>query len=123
LPAIYGDTDRLILRTLEKNDLPRLVELIGAWDVARWLAVLPYPYTMQNAEEFYSDMENAAACGDPEFYANATRADNLLIGGISLHHPPRGKNAAEGDVEIGYWLGEDYWGRGFMTEAARAVVA
>jgi 8-oxo-dGTP diphosphatase len=122
LPKIYGETDRLVLRALEKNELPRLVELIGVWDVARWLAVLPYPYTMQNAEEFYSDMENAKACGDPQFYAIAAKTDGLLIGGVGLH-PPRGKNAVEGEVEIGYWLGNVYWGRGFMTEAARAVVA
>jgi 8-oxo-dGTP diphosphatase len=121
LSTIYVETDRLILRALEKEELPRLVELLDVWDIARWLAVLPYPYTRQHAEEFYADMEIAAANGEPQFYAIAPKSDNYLIGGIGIH-PPRNKNAAQGEIEIGYWLGRDFWGRGLMSEATRAAV-
>jgi RimJ/RimL family protein N-acetyltransferase len=122
LSTIFAETDRLIIRALEKSELPRLVELLDMWDVVRWLTVIDYPYTMRHAEEFYADMELAMACGEPQFYGAALKTSNLLIGGVGLH-PPRAGNASEGEIEIGYWLGRPYWGRGFMSEAARAVIS
>ncbi|MDD4616899.1 MAG: GNAT family N-acetyltransferase [Alphaproteobacteria bacterium] len=119
--TIYAETGRTVLRPLEKSELPRLVELLDVWEVARWLAVLPYPYTAKNAEDFYIDAAAAATTGAPQFYAIATKTDNQLIGGVALH-PPRGASAAKGELEIGYWLGREYWGSGFMTEAARPIV-
>ncbi|MDR3424945.1 MAG: GNAT family N-acetyltransferase [Alphaproteobacteria bacterium] len=118
---IFSQTDRLALRVLEKNELPRLVKLFDVWDVVRLLEVVPYPYTMKDAEEFYANIEPCYRAGEPQFYAMALKSDNLLIGGVGLH-APRGSDSAEGDVELGYWLGKDFWGQGLMTEAARVVL-
>jgi RimJ/RimL family protein N-acetyltransferase len=104
LPTIYAKTDRLVLRGIEKSELPRLVSLLNIWDIARWLVVLPYPYTLQHAEEFYADMDLAEATGEPQFYGISLKSNPLLIGGVGLH-PPRGNTSNKGDVEIGYWLG------------------
>ena len=120
--VIYAETGRLLLRPLEKRELPRLVALMDDWDVVRWLVVVPFPYTKRDAEEFYATTERANAEGTPQFYAIALKSNNHLIGGVGLH-PPRGNGYAEGDVEIGYWLGKDYWGHGFMSEAVHAVAA
>jgi RimJ/RimL family protein N-acetyltransferase len=117
---IFAETDRLVLRTLEKKELPRLVELIGVWDVVRWLAVVPFPYKVEHAEEFFVDMQASYATNDPQFYAMAFKTDNKLIGGVGLH-PPRNEQHLPGEIEIGYWLGKDYWGQGLMHEAARRV--
>jgi hypothetical protein len=38
------------------RDLPRLAELIGDWEVARWLVAVPYPYQLKDAEDFYERM-------------------------------------------------------------------
>jgi len=122
LTEVFAETGRLILRALDRNELPRLVQLLDVWDVARRLAVLPYPYTRKDAEEFYSDAEQAMMRGDPQFYAIAKKEDGLLIGGIGMH-PPRGTTAASGEVEIGYWLGKDFWGQGCIIEATRSVVS
>jgi len=119
---LFAETDRLILRALEKCELPRFVELLDVWDIVRWLSVVPYPYTILHAEEFFAETEQARLSGAPQFYGVALKSDNLLIGGVGLH-PPRGETAVEGEVEIGYWLGRDYWGRGIITEATRAVAA
>jgi 8-oxo-dGTP diphosphatase len=118
---IFSQTERLTLRALEKSELPRLVELLGVWDVVRWLSVVPFPYNFRDAEEFYADITPHNLHGEPQFYALALKSDNLLIGGIGLQ-PPRTANAAPGEIEIGYWLGKDYWNRGLMREAARAVI-
>ena len=117
---MLSETDRLTLRTLEKEELPRLVQLLGEWDVARWLSVVPFPYTQKDAEDFYADMKLSADAGQPEFFALALKTDGLLIGGVGLH-PPRNANALPGEIEIGYWLGRYYWGRGLASEAAAAV--
>ena len=103
---IFAETKHLNLRALEKAELPRLVELLGEWDVVRWLSVVPFPYKLQHAEEFYADMKPFADKGEPEFFALALKTDNLLIGGVGLH-PPRNANALPGEIEIGYWLGKN----------------
>jgi len=123
LTEIFAETARLILRTLDWEELPRLVQLLDVWDVARWLAVLPYPYTRKDAESFYAELEEPAEPGNPpQFFAVATKTDNLLIGGVGLH-APRGTTAEDHEMEIGYWLGKDFWGQGFMSEAVRSVVS
>jgi len=118
--TIFAETERLFLRTLEQHELPRLVELIGDWEVVRWISVVPFPYTMKDAEEFYDDMVKCYERGEPQFYAMALKSDNLLVGGVGLHLP-RNATYGEGEIEIGYWLGKAFWGRGLMSEAACAA--
>jgi RimJ/RimL family protein N-acetyltransferase len=117
---IFCDTQRLTLRALEREELPRLVALLGVWDVVRWLSVVPFPYTLRDAQDFYDDIAPHNAT-QPQFYALSLKADGLLIGGAGLH-PPRTADARPGEIEIGYWLAQDYWGRGLMSEACAAVI-
>jgi 8-oxo-dGTP diphosphatase len=118
---IFAQTERLTLRALEKTDLARMVEMLSPWDVVRWLTVVPFPYTMHHAEEFYKELQPSYASGMPQFFAVEFKSDNMLIGGVGLH-PPRGVAFTEGEVEIGYFLDIHFWGRGLTSEAARAVV-
>jgi 8-oxo-dGTP diphosphatase len=120
--TIFAQTQRLTLRALRKDELPRMVELIGVWDVVRWLSVVPFPYRMRDAEEFYADMEPHNKTDTPQFFVMALKKDDLLLGGIGLH-PPRNPGAEKGEIEIGYWLGRPYWGHGLMAEATQAVLA
>lgn len=114
---IFAETERLYLRTLEREELPRMRELLNDWEIARWLSILPFPYLMHDAEEFYAEMAARYARNEPQFYALALKTDNLIIGGVGLH-PPRFPDHAEGEIEIGYWLAPLFWGRGLMSEAA-----
>ncbi len=118
--TIFAETERLILRNLEEDELPRLVELIGDWEVVRWISVVPFPYTLKDAQEFYTDMAKCYQKMEPQFYAAALKSDNLLIGGVGLH-VPRNAIYNDGQIEIGYWLGKRFWGQGLMSEAAAAV--
>lgn len=115
---IFAETERLVLRALSKDELPRFVILLDVWEVVRWMSVIPYPYTLRDAEFFYNDMQQGYWNDDPQFFALALKDTNLLIGGLGLH-PPRAANAPEGEMEIGYWLGIDYWGQGYASEALR----
>ena len=119
---IFAETPRLHLRALKRDELPRLRRLIDEWEIARWLSVLPYPYTSRDAEQFYAILEPSYAQDKPQFYAMSFKTDPSLIGGVGLHDP-RGSDAEEGEIEIGYWLGREYWGQGLMSEAVSTVIA
>jgi ribosomal-protein-alanine N-acetyltransferase len=104
-------TDRLRLRRHEEADIPRIVALIGDYDVVKMLSKAPYPYTEEHARDWLGRLR-----ADPNRLIWAMDNGEGLIGTIGLHQEDGG------DYEIGYWLGKPYWGLGYMTEAARAVV-
>ena len=56
-------------------------------------------------------------CG-AEAYAICLNDENTLVGSVELKMGGRG----EGETELGYWLGKEYWGRGIMTEAGREML-
>ncbi len=53
-------TARLTLRPVMPSDAPAIVEGVGDWDVAKWLAVVPHPYTAEDAREFIEVIAPAA---------------------------------------------------------------
>ena len=75
----------------------------------------PHPYTPAHAEKFL----RRVAEDDPET-SFAIAVDGAAVGGIAY---TLGEDVERVSAEIGYWLGEAYWGRGIMTEAVRAVTA
>jgi [ribosomal protein S5]-alanine N-acetyltransferase len=73
----------------------------------------PYPYKLEDAHEFLSNLKH-----DPETcFAIAERVNDEAVGGIMLFP---GTDIERVSAEVGYWLGEPYWGKGIAT---RAVVA
>ena len=78
---------------------------------------LPYPYTEQDAREFISAM---LAADEDETFAFAVTADGKVIGSIGAF---RQGNIHRQTAELGYYIAEDYWGRGIMTEAVRQLCA
>ncbi|MGE4063730.1 MAG: GNAT family N-acetyltransferase [Rhodospirillaceae bacterium] len=108
-------TERLSLRPFAVGDAPRVRELIGAWAVARNLARIPYPYPQGLAEEWISKHDDGRMAG--AHYPFAITLHNRLIGGVGLH-----ENAERGQITLGYWIAVAYWGFGYATEAARAIL-
>lgn len=102
-------TARLKLRKLRQPDLPALVRQINDWEVARWLSRVPYPYTMQDAESWLEISESQPL--NLNIFL-----DDLLIGGVGL------TARDDGFYELGFWLGRHYWGQGYATEAAAALL-
>lgn len=111
------ETERLILRSYRSEDATDLPALIGNWNVAKMLARVPYPYTDDDAADFVSRVTTEKENPDDIAFVIESRDTGHQIGGNGIYHRPIG------GAEIGYWLAEPYWGRGFMTEAARALVA
>ena len=103
-------TDRLILKKPKsKQDIISIVSQIGDWEVVKWLAMVPYPYTYNDCESYLKESNNN------ELALNIF-LDNQLIGGVGLdlHN--------DNYYELGYWLGKDYWGKGYATESSKYLL-
>lgn len=95
-------TGRLTLRPLQAADEAAHVAGLNDWEVVRWLAVVPFPYGPADFQDFLP----MAAPGSTWVIED----DEGLAGvvGMASH--------------LGYWLARRAWGKGYATEAARAVL-
>ena len=86
---------------------------INVWNMLR--DSFPYPYTQKNAEEWISLNLNANPTTN-----FSIKVDSEVAGaaGVLLKADIHCKNA-----EIGYWLGEPFWGKGIATEAVRQLAS
>jgi RimJ/RimL family protein N-acetyltransferase len=111
---MFARTKRLTLRPSWLEEAETLAETIAHEAVAMKLARLPWPYTVADAEAFLAIPRGPA---DARFFILAHEgAYPQMIGGIGLH--TLGRDIAE----LGYWLTPAAWGRGYATEAGRAVI-
>ena len=107
------ETERLRIRPYTEADIPELVRLVGAREVAATTLRIAHPYTDQDARDFLE----LAKEPDKLWLAITLRADGRQIGGIGLRLEQQ-----HGHAELGYWLGVSYWGCGYATEAAGEVL-
>jgi RimJ/RimL family protein N-acetyltransferase len=80
-----------------------------------WLALrdlFPHPYTIEDARKF---LQNATTVQPTTNFC--IEVDGTAVGGIGIH---LGVDVHRHTAELGYWLGEEFWGRGVMTEAVVA---
>ena len=78
---------------------------------------LPYPYTEQDGKEFISAMLSA---DENETFAFAIMVDDKVVGSIGIF---RQGNIHRQTAELGYYIAEEYWGKGIMTEAVKQICA
>ena len=111
-------TDRLILRRLELTDALIIQQLAGTREVAEMTLLVPHPYPDDAAELFIRSTWAKAEGGTDFTFAIIRKDESSFVGVIGLHG-----NATHNRAEIGYWIGVPYWGNGYATEAAKAVIA
>jgi RimJ/RimL family protein N-acetyltransferase len=105
-------SERLVLRPPMRGDVPVMAKLADNRKIFQVLARLPHPYTRADAIAF---VEIFAQRADQRVYA-ITRRDGDYMGTVGFHLAP-----CEAP-EIGYWLGEPFWSRGYMGEAVKALL-
>ena len=111
LPASIT-TDRLVLTTPTLAHVSDIARLANNQRIYEVMARLPFPYSEEDARFF---IETIVPSSEERCYAIVH--DGVFMGIVGL-------SFAEGLApELGYWLGEPYWGKGFASEAANAVVA
>jgi RimJ/RimL family protein N-acetyltransferase len=105
------ETDRLTLRAPRREDAKAIATLANDLRIAENLLRIPHPYGLADAERFIA---GANATGDETEFL-ITRGTTVL--------GACGVGSRDGEQpEIGYWLGVAFWGRGYATEAARALI-
>ena len=102
------------IRKWKNEDKTELAEILNNRNILNNLRDgVPYPYTEKDAEDFIGAMLSA----DPDkTFAFAITLDDKVIGSIGIF---RQENIHYRTAELGYYIGEKYWGNGYMTEAVK----
>ena len=107
------ETPRLLLRPFAPGDAPLVHRVYSDPDVMRYVATGPMA-DLSVTERLLQDYQAHQQRHGYSFWAVVERESGTLIGDAGLYRPP------SGEVELGYTLGADWWGRGYATEAASA---
>ena len=105
-----------VLRPWRQADIEAVAEAADNPNIAANLRnIFPSPYTLADAKWF---VEDCIAQGETRQLMRAIAVNGRAAGSISVS---RKDDVYEKSAELGYWLAEDYWGRGIMTEAVRQI--
>jgi RimJ/RimL family protein N-acetyltransferase len=111
-------TARLLLRSFQPEDIPAIVRLAGAKQIAATTLLIPHPYAEEDARNFLANANEDFTEGLSVVFAVSILPERELCGAVGLHIAGLHRRA-----ELGYWIGVPFWGKGFATEAAGAAVA
>src|SRR5215472_4954544 len=106
------ETERLVLRAPRLEDAKVLATLADDRRIAENTLRIPHPYSLADAQAFITH----ANAGDDEAVFLISTRSGAIVGACGLA-------TLDGETpEIGYWLGVPFWGKGYATEAARAII-
>ncbi|MEE9272975.1 MAG: GNAT family N-acetyltransferase [Robiginitomaculum sp.] len=111
----FLQTDRLLLRRPKLSDASTLAKNFNNPDIARMTGTMPYPY-FTRAADFWIYNKTAQWQAKQSFAYVITNQQEFM-GVIDIF------TNGHGDRELGYWIGEPYWGHGYITEAANAILS
>lgn len=107
-------TERLRLRPLAQADAPRLAQLANNFDVVKTTGGMPFPYALSDAERFIRRAADADPAREVHFAVELIGEGPVGCVGFYPHDAP--------GPELGYWLGQPFWGRGIAGEMLAAVM-
>jgi [ribosomal protein S5]-alanine N-acetyltransferase len=111
-------TNEIYLSEIVPSDQSACVTHLQDPEIYRRTLRIPPLYTEQHFQQFMKIVEETTLKqGRPVHFAIRSR-DGFMIGGLGLNEFEIGKSHR---AEIGYWLAQDYWGRGIMTQVVRAA--
>lgn len=113
-------TKRLVLRAYRMNDATEVARILNNKKIASNTRSVDVPYSMDSATKLIEKQQEMRETGDAYAFAICQKDstdEERLIGGISLM-----VNKADHSAELGFWLGQDFWNRGYCTEASKAIV-
>ena len=109
------ETDRLILRTPSIDNAAAVAKLANNRKIAEMTALLPHPYGLEDATQWIASLP---AKTDHWNFGIFAKDSGKLVGVCGY-----GKRCGpDKGPEIGYWIGEPFWGQGYATESVRAVI-
>ena len=136
-------TERLTLRAFRPDDAADVQRLAGDDAIASAMMSVPHPLDDRKAAAWVADHRSLWRQGKGVSFAIALRGDGRLVGAFWIHFRPEDAETPEHDVSgkpakpgtpgpaaspgpqagrMGYWIGKEFWSRGYCTEAGAAVV-
>lgn len=138
-PEAIVALENVLIRPLHITDAPASAKHGNDPGIVQWMRdTFPFPYSLKDAEGFITNrgtvdthpvLFDTNTAEDKEGktpkqvlinYAIVRRSDGAFMGGIGLK--PR-KDVERRTMEVGYWIGREFWGKGYMTEALRGFSA
>lgn len=112
------ETARLVLRPYTLDDAPTVAKLAGRREIADTTISIPHPYSEQQARDWITRNIEGRSQVKEVVFAVVTRENNQLVGAVGL----RDIDHEHSQAELGFWIGVDWWRRGYATEAAQALL-
>jgi len=109
-------TTRLVLRAFVQSDSSEVERLAGEKAIALMTLNVPHPYLPGMGLEWISTHEQGWKDRSRISYAITLGETGQLVGAMGL------VSMSRGEAELGYWIGKDYWGSGYCTEAAKKLL-
>lgn len=104
-----------ILRPWQLSDIESLAKYANNKDLTSFLTNrFPVPYTENDAKNFIE-----IALNDSTMVKYAIEINGEAVGGIEFY--PQADVLCK-NIEIGYWIGEPFWGKGIMTEVVKQII-
>ena len=113
------ESDRLRLRPFTLTDAPLIQHLAGTREIADTTISIPHPYSLSRAQEWITSHPREFSAGNAVHFAIECKEIQQLIGAIAL----RDIELEHLQGELGYWIGVEFWGRGYANEAAKTAIA
>ena len=112
------ETQRLWLRWPKLADASAIATYVSDYAVAKMTARIPHPYPPSEAENFVFRTRKANSDGaGVGLVITPNSRPHEAVGAIFLN-----PTEADGELEIGYWIGVPFWGRGYASEAVAAMI-
>jgi ribosomal-protein-alanine N-acetyltransferase len=112
------DTERLVLRPFTAADAPAVHGIVSDREIAATTLSIPHPYPPELAAEWVASHPRRWAEGAVAVFAATLREGGELVAAVGLHLDEPHRRG-----ELGYWVARPHWGRGYATEASRALMA
>jgi len=111
LPEVKGNL--VDLRPLRRSDVASIQRHANNRRVSRYLPLVCFPYTLKDAQNWVSVSLRLTRTGQGYHFGVVDKQSNKVVGCMGL----KNINCHDRNAEVGYWLGEKLWGRGYMSEA------
>jgi len=105
-------TSRLIIKKPGISDRQTLITHLNNWEIVKWLSRVPSPYLIKDADWWINNHTKEKNNLEYNIYLNKE-----LVGGIGFQISKISKNYI-----LGFWLAQEYWNKGYMTEACKSFL-
>ena len=111
------ETQRLILCEQNERYASQMAALANIPEISQNLSSMPYPYVIEDAHDWIAHAKKGYEAGELMSFAIIEKSSGDYMGNIDIMLDSKDMHGT-----LGYWLGKPYWGKGYMSEAAREML-